>query len=46
MKETKIIYKCDRCKKKFEDIYCHMDVHLPYDLSVCGTEYHFCGRML
>ena len=40
--KTKDIYVCDRCGKELEDIYCYINVHLPYDLSVSGTEYHFC----
>ena len=40
--KTKDIYICDRCGKELEDIYCHINVHPPYDFSVSGTEYHFC----
>ena len=29
-------------KIKTKDIYCRINIHLPYDLSVSGTEYHFC----
>lgn len=42
MKEKRTIYICDKCGKESVSSYCIMEVHLPWDLSVAGQEYHFC----
>ena len=42
MKEKRTIYICDRCGEESVSSYCIMEVHLPWDLSVAGQEYHFC----
>lgn len=44
MKEIRTIYICDRCGEESISSYCIMEVHLPWDLSIAGQEYHFCEK--